>query len=210
MKKITIVLVLVMITASLFAQVKFRMNGACDWHAEEEKSEMGGIRLELVGQELGFGVEVMGNSSCEDEPVEGETYWGEWQGEVFVNYHFFGNNSFLDPYLQAGYGCAGKDYWTVDEGSQELNISLYPSFSAGVNMVFKGGLILGIRNSYRPDNRYVPGSDLPVYDLSKNQFTLNIGHQFGGRDKRERARDERYGCWKWCWCEDGDCDRDDD
>ena len=209
MKKITIILMVVLVAAGLSAQVKFRMNGICDWDNEREVSNIGGLRLEFVGDRVGFGMDAMGNSNGDEKLVEGKDYWAVWQGEVFVNYHFFGNQAFLDPYLQGGFGCAGKDVWTAEGGSQDLNMSLYPSLAVGVNAVFEGGLMLGMRSSCRPSVRYVPGAGIPIYDMVRNQLTFNIGYQFGGREKREREKG-RYGCWKWCWCDECDCDGHED
>ncbi len=211
MKRLFLIFTALMLCAGLSAQVKFRLGAIMDWDDEREVSHMGGLRMELVGENLGFGMEAMGDSRLDDAEDTSGPGEAVWQGEVFMSYHLFGNNTFIDPYVQAGIGNAGYVSWLDEDTADELNMSLYPSLSAGVNAVFEGGLILGMRYSYRPENNLVPGAGIPVTELSAHQTTLQIGYQFGGREKRERKERDNYGCWKWCWCEDcEDCGCEDE
>jgi len=211
MKRLLLIFTALLVAAGLSAQVKVRLGGIMDWDEENDVSHMGGLHFEIIGEHMGFGAEALGDSRLDD--VQDTDGPGEavWQGEVFLSYHIFGANSFIDPYVQLGAGNAGYVSWIDENNSDELALSLYPSFSAGINAVFDGGLILGMRHSYRPENNLVPGAGLPLADLAAHQTTLQIGYQFGGREKRERKEPDRKGCWKWCWCEDcEDCGCEDE
>jgi len=208
MKRISLMIMTLMMGFTLFAQTKVRLGGIMDWDEEREVSHMGGLHLEVIGENFGFGFEAMGDTNL-DNDTTGDNTPGEamWEGEAFLSYHVFGNDSFIDPYVQAGVGNAGYVSWIDEETADYLALSLYPSFSAGINAVFEGGLVLGMRHSYRPENNIVPGAGIPASEMSAHQTTIQIGYQFGGREKRVRKeREERYGCWKWCWCDDCDCD----
>ncbi len=63
-----------------------------------------------------------------------ENWAVDWQGLLFLRYHFFGSRSFIDPFIEAGFGNAGSVIMNVPEEEQELKLVLYPSLSAGVNI----------------------------------------------------------------------------
>jgi hypothetical protein len=194
-------LVAMLMTAGLSAQVKVRLGGIVDWDKETEQSKIGGMRFEVIGDNLGFGFDAMADFNREEEI----THSVKWEGELFLSYHLLGNSSFIDPYLQAGYGNGGSVSWRDENTAEDLTLSLYPSLGAGVNVVFEEGLVMGCRWGNRPENNFIPGTNITRYDLAQNQFTLQLGVQLGGREPRyrkEESRDHSHGSWKWCWCED--------
>lgn len=202
-KQIFVLLMAMLLTTGLSAQVKLRLGGVVDWDQDQDVANLGGIQLELIGEHLGFGLNAMGDGLRE----EIEPYSANWEGELFVSYHLFGNNSFIDPYLQAGVGNGGFVSWTSEDNVQDLQLSLYPAFHVGVNAVFEEGLYLGFNYGYRSYNRSIPATNITRYEQSRNQFTLQIGYQFGGREPRDRSeereqgREKIRGSWKWQWCE---------
>lgn len=209
-KLIIIVIAAMLWTTAISAQMKFRLGGSVDWNKELDDSNMGGLRLELIDDNLGFGLEIMADSDSDRTSFEQEaSHYAAWQGEMFLSYHIFGNQSFIDPYAQVGYGNGGQVVWN-EEAAEEVSLALYPSLGWGVNAVFEEGLVMGFRNSYRWGSDPIPHGTFPLADVARNQFTLHIGYQFGGRQKKDRneelrERDEDCrGSWKWVWVEDDD------
>ncbi len=185
MKKIVIILILILALVPLFSHTEVRIGFevATDWNSgesykffwEDEAVNFNGIQIEVLGHHLGVGVDSLVDFSQD----KNENWAVDWQGLLFLRYHFFGSRSFIDPFIEAGFGNAGSVIMNVPEEEQELKLVLYPSLSAGVNMVLHEAFYLGGRFSYRPDHAPIPGTDIPQMELSDFQTTFYVGFALG-------------------------------
>jgi len=103
----------------------------------------------------------------------------DWVGSFDLRYHFF-EDFFLDPFLEAGLGSAGR----VDISSYEENglpgvedpLELSVFGQAGGGLAFRlSGLHVGARLLYRFFNSVPPATDFQAYPLKGFRFDL-----FGG------------------------------
>jgi len=133
-------------------------------------------------------------------------WWMDWSGDIFLSYHFFRADRFLDPFVMAGYGCAGRveliyqndNYWTQSEKGEwyydppleweddyrnqdsVTHLSLFPYVGAGISLNFKG-FILGANASYRPFATPVPATQFAQYPLKNIQVVISAGAALGCR-----------------------------
>lgn len=201
LKKILSLLVMISATSTMLIQAEVRVGAQMTWEWDSEKSgirdleeedlSLGGLQLEILGRNLGFGLDALADFRQDLS----EQWFFDWQGQLFLRYHLFENNCFLDPFLEAAYGNAGS-VKLEDTENRQLHLSLYPSLSAGLNLLFNEGLIVGGRLNYRLKNNPVPATDIETVDLGKHQATFYVGLRLGGSpDSRGRYYDryfERY------------------
>jgi hypothetical protein len=143
---------------------------------------------------LGFGWEVVmghvgiGGSYAVDfnEPLPAE--WRlDWNAQaIYASYHILGSRSFLDPFVDAGLGCAGrvylgpKDSAAASPMADKLALTVYPFVSAGA-AIFLDGFRLGAKLSYALDESAIPATAIPAYPLGRFQATAFAGLSLGGR-----------------------------
>ena len=130
-------------------------------------------------------------------------WWFDWNGDMFLSFHFFRVGRMVDPFVQVGYGCAGRvrmteaneNYWVQDihgdwyydsvywnpdgDNAAVTNMSLYPFVAAGLALDLRGFLI-SARVAYRPFVHPVPGTQFDNYPLKNLQVALSAGIAFGG------------------------------
>ena len=192
-----ILLIAATLAFNLSAYAETRLAGEMTWEwdsgksrirdIEEEDLSLGGIQFEILGQNLGYGLDAL--VDFRHDPLE--RWYFDWQGQLFLRYHLFGTDGFLDPFFEAGYGNAGSVLMEEEE-DQELKLSLYPSFSAGLNLLFHEGLFVGSRLSYRPINKGIPATDIETVNLKRYQAALYIGVSLQHRRSRKNDYFDRY------------------
>jgi hypothetical protein len=106
------------------------------------------------------------------------TWYFDWIGTLDARYHFL-SESFLDPFIEAGIGNAGRvdmtSYGPQSEGERdELLMSLFGQMGGGVAFHFKE-MHLGVKMLYRFLNRPVPAARFDTYPLKNFHVSF-----FGG------------------------------
>ncbi|MDC7232603.1 MAG: hypothetical protein PQJ58_05190 [Spirochaetales bacterium] len=196
-KTITLsILLLTLSTAVLCAQDAIRTAGVYTWEWDngkdrirdlsEEDTHFFGFQSEYIHSRLGSGMDALVN--FRDDHMHRSLL--DWQGQLFMRYHLFGTQSFLDPFGEAGIGNAGTVQLTDGD---ELKLSLYPYLAAGLNLVFSEGFYMGSRWSYRMDEWQIPGTSFEVPDINRFQMSLTVGVSYGWDwHRRYNGRENHY------------------
>jgi len=138
---------------------------------------------------VGFGWEVVmghvgigGSYAVDFIEKPSSEWWLDWDGQgLFVSYHILGTRSFVDPFVDAGVGCAGRVYLGPGGSpTQKLSLTLYPFVSAGA-AVELDGLRLGAKLSYALNQNAIPATSIPGYPLGRFQVTAFVGLSLGPR-----------------------------
>jgi len=153
---------------------------------EDDGLRFWGLETETIGSDdTGFGMDALVNFYTDELNYS----MLDWQGQLYMRYHLFGAQSFLDPFVEAGIGNAG----TVRlEDGEELEMSLYPFLSAGGNLLFHGGFYAGIRWSYRFDQWIIPGTVIPQPELDKHQVSFTVGYSYSWHDRHHHDNHYHY------------------
>jgi hypothetical protein len=111
----------------------------------------------------------------------GAQWWLDWFAPaLFASFHPLGGNSFLDPFVEAGVGCAGRVMLARHpmRAPQGLELSLFPFVAGGINFNLDG-LLLGAKVAYVPYASPIPVTDIPRYPLGSLQVTVSAGVSLG-------------------------------
>jgi hypothetical protein len=160
-----------------------------------------GPSWEVILDNVGFGMHYLVKFDRLSTGLENPLYdWSlDWMGDFFVSYHFFGVGRFLDPFIEVGFGNAGRvdidrnyGYWDEDSHGEwdyvyewrpnqggVSNMSLFPYIGAGL-AVDLNGVILGGRVDYRPIVLPVPATQFADYPLTNLQVGFFAGFALGG------------------------------
>ena len=160
-----------------------------------------GLHWEIITDRVGFGWHTLVKFDQVETGLKDPMYdWSlDWLGDFYVAYHFFGGGALVDPFLEVGFGNAGRvdidddgGTWTKVDGDWEyevdewdpteesvMNLGLYPYIGGGVAFDL-GGLLLGARVSYRPTVIPVPATQFEVYPLTNFQVAVFGGVALGG------------------------------
>jgi hypothetical protein len=137
---------------------------------------------------LGFGWDVvlghigLGGEYLIDFNEETKDAWTlDWQGQaIYASYHFLGARMPIDPFVDAGLGCAGRVFLGPAEATGDrLTLTLYPFASAGAALELQG-LRVGAKLSYALDRSPVPVTSIPLYPLGRFQVSAFAGVSIGG------------------------------
>ncbi|OHD75043.1 MAG: hypothetical protein A2V99_07610 [Spirochaetes bacterium RBG_16_67_19] len=148
---------------------------------DEGTNLLSGLYWEVLRDHLGFGMTYLVDFQRLDSPYpEMEYLWFvDWVGSFDLRYHFF-EDFFLDPFLEAGLGSAGRvDISSYQENGlpgveDPLELSLFGQVGGG--LAFRlSGLHLGARLLYRVFNNVPPATEFQPYPLKGFRFDL-----FGG------------------------------
>jgi hypothetical protein len=148
---------------------------------DEGTNLLSGLYWEVLRDHLGFGMTYLVDFQRLDSPYpELEYLWFvDWVGSFDLRYHFF-EDFFLDPFLEAGLGSAGRvDISSYEENGlpgveDPLELSVFGQVGGG--MAFRlSGLHLGARLLYRVFNNVPPATEFQAYPLKGFRFDL-----FGG------------------------------
>jgi hypothetical protein len=144
-----------------------------------------GLGWEAIIGHTGFGASYLVNFyKCGDD-----AWWLDWDAQAaYLSYHLLGANAFLDPFVDAGLGCAGRVFLgpgSRAEGAPRLAISLYPFVSAGAS-VRLGGSRLGAKLSYDLDRSAIPATSIADYPLGRFQVSAFASLSCGWEGRRDR------------------------
>jgi hypothetical protein len=146
--------------------------------ALQSQSPFVGFGWEVVMGHVGVG----GTYAVDfDEGLPAE-WWLDWDAQaVYASYHILGTRSFVDPFVDAGIGCAGRVFLGPEGGSADkLALTLYPFASAGAAIELNG-LRLGAKLSYALSQSAIPATTIPGYPLGRFQAAAFAGLSIGGR-----------------------------
>lgn len=168
---------------------------------DDQSTLFWGPQMEIIVDRVGFGWHTLVNFDHRETGFTDPAYdWTlDWLGDFFVSYHFFGGGSFLDPFVELGFGNAGRvdlgdesGYWAEIDGAWKYevapwdpteeavqNLALYPYVGAGLALDL-GGLLVGARLAYRPTVLPIPATQFEVYPLTNFQVGLFGGIALGG------------------------------
>ena len=216
MKKVLLFFMLFWVSTSLFSDPQFRLatNAAADFadrpslqdlqsNIDDPANVFYGIHWEVItAGTVGFGMHGLVRFTSLPFAFADQSltmWWLDWIGELFVSLHIFGGGVVVDPFLEIGYGNAGRaelyddiagtwsqdanDLWYYRWNEQSYNnprnLSLYPFVAAGVALDLQSFLI-GLRITYRPIAHQIPGTQIANYPLKNIQASLFGGIAFGG------------------------------
>ncbi|HUI70521.1 MAG TPA: hypothetical protein VL354_08345 [Spirochaetia bacterium] len=133
-----------------------------------------GVGWEVIINKVGFG----GDYAVDFTRTPLGTWWLDWNARpIFLGYHFFKSGYFLDPFVQAGVGCAGRVFlqkFPRTQVSDNLYISIYPFVAAGLGLDLSG-FLMSAKVSYAPFMSAPPASPITEYPLGNVQVTLSAG-----------------------------------
>jgi hypothetical protein len=137
----------------------------------------GGIGWEVVIGRIGIG----GSYIVDFNRDEASNWWLDWEGQAaYCSYHFLGPRSFVDPFADAGIGCAGRVFLGRDASADgRLALTLYPFVSGGAALELDG-LRVGAKLSYALSRNAVPVTSIPDYPLGRFQASVFVGFSIGG------------------------------
>ncbi len=193
--RILVLILTLTAAATLSAHETFRTAGILASEPETDNSRMSereggfsfwGLETEAITSDnTGFGMDTIVNFYTD----ELNNSMLDWQGQLFMRYHLFGAQSFLDPFIEAGIGNAGSV--RLQDGD-ELKMSLYPFLSAGGNLVFHGGFYAGMRWSWKLDQWTVPGTVIPLQDFAGHQVSFTVGYSYSLHERHYRYDHYHY------------------
>jgi hypothetical protein len=144
--------------------------------ALRDDMSLGGIGWEVVIKRFGLG----GAYLVHFEPDSTDAWWLDWEVQpLFASYHVFGGGSTIDPFVDAGLGCAGRVYLGPGAvAGDRLGISLYPFASAGLALNLDAFRI-GTKLSYTPWQGRIPAAPIPGYEVGSCQLQVFAGVNLG-------------------------------
>ena len=137
-----------------------------------------GFGWEVIPGRMGFGGTYQ--VSFSRDTLAG--WWLDWYAPAFfLSFHPLGAHRFLDPFLEAGIGCAGRVSLsrTPDPvANRSVSLALFPFLAAGLSLNLDG-LLLGGKITYTPYAAPIPAAAIPLYPLGTFQVTLTAGLSLG-------------------------------
>lgn len=131
-----------------------------------------GFSWEFAGNKLGFGMTYLLDVKKGDIAVDPFTgVFLDWFTTADLRYHILGSEAFLDPFVEAGFGAAGRsdmtDYEAAGTGTNDYtptNLSLFGQVGGGLAVkLFL--LQLGAKLDWRFWNGAMPGATQDPYPL---------------------------------------------
>lgn len=142
-----------------------------------------GFYWEVIIGNVGFGMTYLSKFSTEmpsSDEIQYESYL-DWIGTWDFRYHFF-RRSFLDPFVEAGIGNAGRVQMLESEFEQNVNdtleLSMLGQIGAGLALRPAGGIHIGGRLNYRFLNSPIPATTFYPYPLKNFRFDFFGGVSF--------------------------------
>ena len=151
---------------------------------DDQANLMMGLYWEVIPENVGFGMTYLAKFERQDSELPGinNVWYLDWIGSFDLRYHFL-RHTLLDPFAEAGLGCAGRvditDYEPCDTQAERspLNISLFGQIGGGLAVRLRG-LHLGGKVLYRFYNQPPPATQFDEYPLKNFQFALFGGLSF--------------------------------
>ncbi len=137
-----------------------------------------GIGWEVVIKRFGMG----GSYLVLFEPDSNDSWWFSWETQpFFASCHFLGGSARIDPFVDAGLGCAGKVYLgPAYIPGEKLGISIYPFASAGIALNLNA-VRIGAKISAMPWQGRLPAAPIPGYEVGAFQAQVFAGVSLGNR-----------------------------
>lgn len=139
---------------------------------------LSGIGWEVIPDRMGFG----GNYQVSFSQDTLSGWWLDWYAPaLYLSYHPLGTHRFLDPFLEAGMGCAGRvalSRMPNPSGNRSLSLALFPFIAGGLSLDLDG-LLIGAKITYTPYAAPIPVTTIPLYPLGAFQVTLSAGVSLG-------------------------------
>lgn len=140
-----------------------------------------GFYWEVIPNNVGFGMTYLVKFSRQESvlPEINYEWYLDWIGSWDFRYHFLRHFP-LDPFAEAGFGCAGRvditNYGVYDLGEERdpLNLSLFGQVGGGLAFRLQH-LHMGAKALYRFYNQPPPATQFDVYPLKNFHFAF-----FGG------------------------------
>ena len=186
-----IFVVLVLAAGPLFSDTQVRLTGnvaldfverpslkeVVDGFSKRNQDVAWGFGWEVILNHLGMGGTYLVNFFQEDN----SEWWFDWIGQAFyLSYHFFGAGAFIDPFVEAGVGSAGRvsleEY--TPQGLDHLYLSIYPLVSGGLALDFQG-FIVSLKMSYIPTVTPPPATEIKNFPLDNFLVVLSVGAALG-------------------------------
>ncbi len=108
-------------------------------------------------------------------------WWLDWYAPaLYLSFHPVGVRRILDPFLEAGMGCAGRVFLSAVPVTvnRSLYLALFPFVAGGLNLNLDG-LLLGAKVTYTPYKAQIPVTSIPVDPLGAFQVTVSAGVSLG-------------------------------
>jgi hypothetical protein len=146
-----------------------------------DQAPLVGLGWEVVMDHVGLG----GVYTVDFSEEAGSAWWLDWDAQaIYLSYHILGAGSFVDPFVDAGLGCAGRVFLGPGESASErLSLTVYPFASAGAALELEGFRI-GAKLSYALSQSAIPATSIPGYPLGRFQVSAFAGVSIGpGRSR---------------------------
>jgi hypothetical protein len=144
-----------------------------------------GFGWEVVIKHIGIGAQYLVDFHNDGS----DSWWVDWDGQAaYLSYHFFRALSVVDPFVDAGVGCAGRVFigpgsMPSDCDATRLAISVYPFVSAGASL-YLHGLRVGAKLSYDLGRTAIPATTISDYPIGRFQVSATAGFSMGfGRSR---------------------------
>ena len=157
-----------------------------------------GFEFAMKIDRIGFGLNsfIMFNRT---KSINSELLWDwtfDWIGTLNIGYHLARTWYFLDPFIEAGLGAAGRvdltpqqdssdewgyieaDYYGYDSYNRLLNLSLVGYIAAGLSLRIDM-LYVSCKLSYWPLNSPPPATQFMPYPVKQFQFAISAGFVIG-------------------------------
>ena len=196
-KRMILILIVFMCGTGVLFAGEFRLGGIGGIEAfdaidkEEIKNEFDnrvvlypGLYWEVIpSDKFGFGMTYLVKFNRETSTLSETDYaWFlDWIASWDFRYHFF-SDSFLDPFVEAGIGCAGRaditsyDYGFEDE-RDDLLMSLFGQAGGGMAFHFRE-MHVGAKALYRFLDRPLPATRFDTYPLKNFHLSVFAGVAF--------------------------------
>ena len=137
-----------------------------------------GLGWDVVLDHVGLG----GSYAVDFHQDAPSIWWVDWEGQgLYCSYHFLRPSAVIDPFVDAGIGCAGRVFLgSSGQSGDRLALSVYPFVSAGAALELNG-LRVGAKLSYALSQSAIPATDIPAYPLGRFQVSAFGGVSIGGR-----------------------------
>jgi hypothetical protein len=137
-----------------------------------------GMGWEVILDRIGFGgtymVDFFKDASAD--------WWLDWYAPaLFLSFHPIGANWILDPFVEVGFGSAGRVSLGSGMGtaaSEPLALSLFPYVAGGLSLNLDA-LLISAKIAWTPYNFPIPVTSIPAYPLGTVQVTLGAGLAIG-------------------------------
>jgi hypothetical protein len=158
------------------------------------ENNIAGFGSEFVWDKYGFEWETKVTFN-QDEQLD---WYSFWSSNFNFNYHLFGVEGFLDPYVGIGFGSSGSVNIDCAERGEfpyydYLQLTIHSHLQAGLAFAVDN-LYIGGKLSYYPGMMPIPGTKIPGIDQEDLRFTFYAGFAFGSRnfkpDNKDLSRQE--------------------